>query len=112
MKKLFIISIVILFGSSNFVMAETSAVKCFEMGFTALQKLIMQEIKVPLLRFYGMSPKMMKASPCCNIGTEPSCLGYNGAFQYVQQYGTNKNTLDYQEKYNLFKMMDSGMFGF
>lgn len=78
----------------------------------SLQKLIMLEIKSAFTPVYGMSPKMMKASHCCNVGTEPSCLGYNGAFQYVQQYGTNKNTIEYQEKYNLSKMMDSGMFGF
>lgn len=80
MKKLFIISIAILFGSSNFVMAETSAVKCFEMGFTAASKAYHAGDKSAFTPVYGMSPKMMKASPCCNIGTEPSCLGYNGAY--------------------------------
>ncbi len=112
MKRFFIISIAILYYSSNFVVAETSAVKCFEMGFSAASKAYNIGDKSAFTPIYGMSPKMMKASPCCHIGTEPSCLGYNGAFQYVQQYGTNKNTIEYQEKYNLFRMMDSGMFGF
>lgn len=112
MKKSFIISIAILFCSSNLALAETSAAKCFEMGFTVAAKAYNAGDKSAFTPVYGMSPKMMKASPCCNVGTEPSCLGYNGAFQYVQQYGTNKNTIEYQEQYNLFKMMDSGMFGF
>lgn len=70
MKKLFIIFIAILFGSSNFVMAETSAVKCFEMGFIAASKAYNAGDKSAFTPIYGMSPKMMKASPCCNIGTD------------------------------------------
>lgn len=112
MKKAIIISFTFLLCSSNFVMAETSAVKCFEMGFSAASKAYKAGDKSAFTPVYGMSPKMMKASPCCKIGTEPGCLGYNGAFQYVQQYGTDKNTIEYQERSNLFRMMDSGMFGY
>ena len=38
MKKAIIISFTFLLCSSNFVMAETSAVKCFEMGFSVASK--------------------------------------------------------------------------
>ena len=55
---------------------------------------------------------MMKKSPCCNTGVEIQCMAYNAAFQYVQQNGADKNTLEYMEKLDLFRKMDTGMFGF
>lgn len=92
--------------------AEPSATACFDMGFNAAAKAFNAGDSSAFTPVYGMSPEMMKKSPCCTNGMGRGCMAYNAAFQAVQQGGTSKNSQAYYEKRMLFQQMDAGMLGY
>ncbi len=112
MKKVLLLLLFMLISNALTVRAEYSTTACYEMGFDVASKAYLRGDKSAFTPVYGMSPQMMKKSPCCNTGVEIQCMAYNAAFQYVQQNGADKNTLEYMEKLDLFRKMDTGMLGF
>lgn len=111
MKKLLLI-ISLAFFSFTGCYAEQSATACFDMGFDVAAKAFNAGDRSAFTPVYGMSPEMMKKSPCCTNGMGKGCMAYNAAFQAVQQGGANKNSAAYAERRLLFQQMDIGMLGF
>ena len=112
MKKILPLLLFVLVSSTLTAKAEYTTTACYEMGFDVASKAYLRGNKSAFTPVYGMSAQMMKKSPCCNTGVEIQCMAYNAAFQYVQQNGADKNTLEYMEKLDLFRKMDTGMVGF
>lgn len=112
MKKILPLLLFVLISNVLTAKAEYTTTACYEMGFDVASKAYLRGDKSAFTPVYGMSPQMMKKSPCCDTGIEIQCTAYNAAFMTVQQNGADKHSLDYMEKLDLFRKMDTGMFGF
>lgn len=111
MKKcILVLGFVLSFASCAY--AEQSATACFDLGFNAAAKAFNAGDKSAFTPVVGMSPAMMKKSPCCTNDMSKQCMAYNAAFQSVMQYGPSKYTVDYANKKLLFQQIDAGMLGF
>lgn len=111
MKKLIIIASLILISSLSVANAETDPAKCFDMGFnTAVKAYNSGDKSMFDISTGGMSINAYKKSPCCqNFDQNPlGCMGYMAAFKAVLLGGPSKNTYEYQEQYNMVKMLQLG----
>lgn len=109
-KYVLVLGLVLSFVGCTY--AEQSATACFDLGFNAAAKAFNAGDKSAFTPVYGMSPAMMKKSPCCTNGMNKQCMAYNTAFQSVMQNGPSKYSEDYADKKFLFQQIDAGMLGF
>lgn len=111
MKKILIVTSLLLLSSFSVVNAETDPAKCFDMGFaTAVKAYNAGDKSMFDISTGGMSATAFKKSSCCqNYDQNPfGCIGYGLAFKAVLLGGPSKNTYQYQEQYNAVKMLQLG----
>lgn len=111
MKKLFLI-ISLVFLSVTGCYAEQNAMACFQQGFNIAAKAFNSGDRSAFTPVYGMSPAIMKTSPCCKNGMDKYCVAFNMAFMAVQQGGASRTSMPYIQNYQAVQAIDAGLLGF
>lgn len=110
MKKILIITLLILSTSFATVNAEINPGTCFDMGFSSAVKAYNAGDKTMFDYTTGPSMKAYKQSPCCKDygNNQLGCMGYMAAFKAVLLGGPSKNNHYYREQYQMVKMLQLG----